>query len=205
MKDYVEVFGLPACGKTSYLSNNNIFNMNKKFLSHPSRFVRFVKKIFLYFNFLILYPSLFFKVNRIFKKIKFTKSILKIKMYVYLCNILYLVMKSKKYSTCTCYFDEGLLQVLWSICYNSEYEDDFIDFYLIEFKDLFSKKVIFIDTDLELNFNRLINRNSNGGSELEHDVKNGYSYFARAIKIRDDILKRCKDEFIDIECIKEGF
>ena len=81
--------------------------------------------------------------------------------------------------------EEGLLQVLWAICYNSNADSTFVEKYInLFYSDILTNLIVF-NTDIEQICTRLENRNNNGGSELEHDIKNN----KQAITKADDVKK----------------
>ena len=186
-----ELFGLPASGKSTYAKTINSLNLNQKYLYHKNRFIRNLKKLKLLLLLIFTKNKLFFKSYHLLKNVKFKSLGKRIKMLVYLDTILCLsiIYKNKQYENY--FFDEGLVQVLWGICYNSKYDSEFIKKYLKEFSEYLSDNIIIMDTDFALNKDRLLSRSEVGGDELSHDIKINSSAFERAIKIRDEIIQEC--------------
>ena len=198
-KNYYELFGLPACGKSTYVENVNEICANKKYLLHDNRLIRNIKKIVYFILFIITNFNLFIKTYKLLSSISFESKIKKIKMLVYLDTILFLIIIIKKDEKKEYIFDEGLLQVLWGICYNSNYNKDFINEYLSLFLCYISDRIIYLDTDLSVNKQRLLDRSDSGGAELSHDIKEDVNAFNRAIEIKNLILKECLKFNLNIE------
>lgn len=201
--NYCETFGIPACGKSTYVNEINAINVNKKYLLHDNRLIRNIKKVIIFLLFIITNFNLFIKTYKLLNKLTFPSLGKKIKMLVYLDTILFLVIKVRKKKNQEYIFDEGLLQVLWGICYNSDYNKDFINEYLSVFQNYISDKIIYLDTELSINKQRLLDRNSSGGAELAHDVKNNSNAFERAIEIRNLIIKECSKFNLNIVKLSE--
>lgn len=196
----VELFGLPASGKSTYYKNNLSFMNNLNCKIHlKSRIVRNIKKISYSFLLFIFYRNIYKKCFEVLKKFHFKNKKTNLKMYFYINSIAYLAVKNKKNSYL---LEEGLLQVLWALCYNSSYTESDIEFYLETLNDLLPNKVICIYFDDETILNRLLTRNSNGGSELEHEVKDDSNKIFYARKIEKDIISKL-DKNISIEVVNQ--
>ena len=106
-------------------------------------------------------------------------------MKLYLNSILYLIMNNNEEDYI---LEEGVLQVLWAFCYNSNYSDESIKYYYDTLKEFFSNTIIYIKVDDNILIDRLLKRNTPGGSELEHDLKKDTMSFKRARNIEDTII-----------------
>ena len=126
----------------------------------------------------------------------------KLKMYLYFFSTLNICIKSNKQKR-KCVIEEGMIQVLWGICYNSNYTEDFIKEYINEFKKYFAEKIIVIDINIDIIKERLLERKKIGGSELEHDIKKNINVIYRAESIKNDIIKQIEKEKINIVFVKE--
>lgn len=200
--DNIELFGIPACGKSFYANNNlkQYINANEKYIYNENRILRNINKILNVLNILLKHFKLFCKSVALLKKVKLKN---KLKMYLYVFSTLNIcVISSNKKQKSV--LEEGMLQVLWGICYNSNHTEDFICEYIKVFKNYFAKKVIIIDTDIDTIKKRLLEREKTGGSELEHDIKNDIGVIYKAEKIKNDIIKQLQKEKINILFIKEN-
>lgn len=204
--EFIELFGLPASGKSHYIDNlnvENIVNVNEKYILNNNRIIRNIKKIYIFILFIIIDFKDFYKANKFLSKLTFHTKNKKIKMLVYLCNTIFMVNKikySKNNANKKYYFEEGMLQVLWGICYNNNNKckeaiiDDFFDLY----KNLFATKILYLNTNADLIKQRLINRNAAGGSELEHDIKENQEYLEKAIVIKNAIINKINELHLNL-------
>lgn len=200
--NYTEFLGIPACGKSYYVNNNcsdDVVNINKKCLTSKCRFIRNIKKVIYSIYLIFLDYKIYFKTINFIKQCRFKRQVLKIKMFLYLTSTLFIIYKyGNKHIS---YFEEGLLQVLFGICYCSVDYKNIPDNYINIYRKYFSGNVIFLDTSLDIIEKRLLERNIGGGSELEHDIKKDKESINRAKDILDIILQSCKRNSINYKTI----
>lgn len=187
---YVELFGLPGCGK-SYYSNHeltNYINLNKKYIYNDNRLVRNMKKILL-----IIY-LMFFSIKDFINSIIYVKNtkmsyIKKLKMIIYLQTTIAIIKKTSSTKNEEC-LEEGLHQVLWAICYldNNNCKQNIVEFEK-KFGKYYSSSLIYIKADSSVIEKALKERNDNGGSEIEHDIKNGKEVLDYSEKIIEEIIE----------------
>ena len=202
--DSIELFGIPGCGK-SYYANNitpEHMNLNKKYVYSNNRIIRNLKKLILISSEMFCCIKKYITASKLLSKLSFSSKSKKTKMKIYLMSTIALTNKSKKKlkEKNKVILEEGLLQVLWGICYNSDADDKFIDKYIDFFSNDFQDKIIVLNTDINEITKRLELRNNNGGSELEHDIKNKKNLIIKANdiknKIQSAILKKFKNKVI---------
>lgn len=199
--DSIELFGIPACGK-SFFANKTLMeyiNINEKCIYNKNRLVRNIRKVFNVLEIVLKHFKLFCKGIILMNQINIRN---KLKMYLYFFSTLNICIKSNKQKR-KCVIEEGMIQVLWGICYNSNYTEDFIKEYINEFKKYFAEKIIVIDINIDIIKERLLERKKIGGSELEHDIKKNINVIYRAESIKNDIIKQIEKEKINIVFVKE--
>lgn len=184
----IELFGLPGAGKSSYCKENlkDYLNLNEKIIGISNRILRNLKKMYFTAYAYIFRFKLIHNAKKILKDVKFKSIKTKLKMHIYLYSTIGIINKRSK-STYTV-MEEGLLQVLWGICYSSHYSKEFIRNYINLFNDSISNTILYINTNPEIILKRLENRKSNGGSELEHEIVDDKTCINRAINIKDEII-----------------
>ena len=193
--DLTELFGLPGSGKSTWCSNNlNFDSLNVSGFS-KNRFFRNVQKILYYCVIKIRYRKEYKIVKSVLKHFNFNSLKAKIKMSLYIYSIFYLIIANSDKSYV---LDEGLLQVLWGICYNSSFSDDSVSHYIEKLRKYFSDKIIHLNVNQDLIVERLLNRQNSGGSELEHDIMVNSKSLEYAKSIEAMILEKLKNEF-DVE------
>ena len=62
-----------------------------------------------------------------------------------------------------------------------------------ELKEFFNTKIMYLDIEDNTLVERLSKRNQNGGSELEHDIKQNKDKIILAKKIEKDIISYLRD------------
>lgn len=193
----IELFGLPGCGKTTYAkeSLNNKINILNTYIYSNSRIKRNINKLYLCVKMVVTNFNKFINLLKILSKINFKSLKLKLKMYQYVISYvsLIIIIQNKKYDN-DVFFDEGILNVIWALAYNSQMSELQILELLKDFKEYIGDKIIFINTDKKIILNRLLNRDNIGGSELEHDIKNNKDSINNAKNIMDFIYKQISVE-----------
>lgn len=197
----IELFGMPACGKTTYAEINlkTYTNTLQKYVYSKSRIIRNFKKIALSLNLFLFNYKKFIECNNDINNINFRDYKTKVKMKLYLMSYISIIKKIKKKKGIY-YLDEGILNVIWALAYNSNISNNEIKRLLLKYKMFWGDKIIYIDTDENIILKRLLNRDVNGGSELEHDVKKDLSSIKKANKIIDIIYKNIRGK-VNIEKI----
>lgn len=202
----IELFGLPGAGKStiSDANFNQYFNCNKEFIYDDNRIVRNLKK---FKNLIQLskYGCYYYvKVYRYIKNVVSYK--LKLKMYIYMASTINISIKGLKSQKKLIILEEGMLQVLWALCYNSSFtnqeQKSFIYDYVTDFKELFMPEIICIKTDYDVIKKRLIERNGSGGSELQRDIKRDEKIFNKAILVEKNILDVLKQQRVSMNFLK---
>ena len=202
----IELFGLPGAGKStiSDVNFNQYFNCNKEFIYDDNRIVRNLKKVKNLIQ-LSKYGCYYYvKVYRYIKNVVSYK--LKLKMYIYMASTINISIKGLKSQKKLIILEEGMLQVLWALCYNSsitnQEQKSFIYDYVTDFKELFMPEIICIKTDYDVIKKRLIERNGSGGSELQRDIKRDEKILNKAILVEKNILDILKQQRVSMNFLK---
>lgn len=201
----VELFGLPGSGKSTFINsieNQDFINLLDKKIYKSNRLFRNLKKILYSLKFINSNKKLNSLLLNEFRKIQFVNNKIKIKMMIYLFSYLYLIDISNKDKKHIYYFDEGILNVIWAIAYNSNAKYENCSNLLNLLKEYIADKVIYLDVSEELIYKRLKERMNVGGSELEHDIKkeNYKEILHRAKEIEKMIINQLeKMNIVEIE------
>lgn len=201
----IELFGLPGCGKSTFVKENlkkDSINVGKKYIYSDSRLKRNINKMRLCFTLLFTNVKKFYKCLKIISKFKFNSLKLRIKMTQYLIsNVSMIELVKRNEKDKNCFLDEGILNVIWALSYNSNISEKEIDGIILELEEYIGEKIIYINTDVDIILKRLLDRNNKGGSELEHDVKENTMHMERATKIMEYIYTKIS-KTRNIECVK---
>lgn len=191
----IELFGLPGCGKTTYvkmkqLQDKNLILPLEKLLYSDWRIIRNFKKIILATRFVFYKPTDFLKIIKFLSTLQFSNFKTKIKMFLYAISILEVIRVEKKIKNSPkMMMDEGLCQVIWGISYNVKKEDR--NKVLILFKILeeyLADNIIVFNINLNIIKKRLLERKQKGGSELQHDLHNNPNALKNAQDIFNEIM-----------------
>jgi len=168
----IELFGSPACGKSYFSSQvKYINNYNEKFIYNDNRVVRNLNKIKLTFGLFLFNIKYFIRCLKFIISNKDKTSLKKrLKMFLYMTSIIRINIKANNKNN-TILFDEGIFQLLYGLAYNLNLSKKELKEFLNYFKDILPNEVIYLNVSDETLLKRLNERSSNGGSELEHDIK----------------------------------
>lgn len=185
MKD-IEFYSLSGAGKTTLLKkligdfekNNIKYNLFSLELS--SRFYK-VKKIFISLAYIILNPIFSFDLLKLLWNKRIDNMYYILRAYL---NILFICFV-KEYFQKNNIFDEGIMQNLWSLIYDSKNNNfsNIINF-LIKY-DKFPDKIIILDLDDKVIKNRLLNRKKD--CRLKTDLHKNEKIFYSKKKLFKDI------------------
>lgn len=188
--NYIELFGLPASGKSYYTKYilKEYINYNQKYIYARNRILRNMKKIILIIYMIFSSFKIFISAALFIKKLNISLK-KKLKMFLYIETTLAIIKLANNAKDNKICIEEGLLQVLWGICYlDFDNSDLIIKEFRILFKEYFTINVLNVKTNIELVKERLLARKNNGGSELEHDINNDDSAIEKAIIIEKKII-----------------
>lgn len=189
----IELFGVPGCGKSTYsqyyIKNNSGINVLDMYLYNDSRIVRNMNKLVLCISFWIKHPREARNIFKIFSEIHFKSRITAVKMWFYLYTILNLItIAQRKYASKTVIMDEGINQVLWGLLYNSNESKSQVFQLQQMLIDYMGNYVCHIVVNNQVIKNRLLNRFSSGGSELQQDIRKDVNALDRAIDYSNDLV-----------------
>lgn len=201
----IELFGVPASGKSTYkkyISDPNVVLPLDLYLYRASRVMQNLNKVYLV---AYAFRTHFFrciKLNGVFWKIDCAKKKVRIKMWLYLFSVLGAKWKGeKKHPNKTIVMDEGVNQVVWGIVYNSGGMKPEIELLQKKLVEDMGKRIIWLNVGEEELANRLMLRKGRGGSELEHEVKENPDALKDAIKYAHDVVCKLNDKGIKVESI----
>lgn len=194
----IELVGLPGSGKSTYakkyVEKNKAINLMDKYLYNDSRIKQNMNKIKLVSYILLKKRKYCFDLYRIFLKIKFNSRVKKIKMLLYLYSVVGICQKARNQIVDRdIIIDEGVNQVIWGMLYNSRDSEVVILKLQKYLKDYFGDKIILLDIEKNILEERLLKRNSNGGAELNHDIKNDKSKLDYSYMLMEKVKKGIKE------------
>lgn len=191
----VELFGVPATGKTTYANNTFKYEINalNKYVYSKNRVIRNLKKVNLLLYLFILHNKTFWFAIDLLKDIKFDSFKIKIKMNLYLISYLS-VIKIIQNKENAYYLDEGILNVIWAIAYNASLSNKKILNLVLKLKPFLGDTIIYLYANKSIVLKRLLDRNIKGGSELEHDIKKNTKYIDKAYRISEYIYSTIENE-----------
>lgn len=193
----VELLGTPGCGKSTYvkkiIATNNAVAPLEKYLYRKTRISQNFNKIRLTRYALIHHSAKSRKYYKIFTKIKFKSFSKKVKMFLYLYSVLGAQWRGISfYPDQNIILDEGVNQVIWGFLYNEKNSKDIVwqlhELLVLEMGD----KIIHCSVSREVLFDRLMKRNTNGGSELEHEVKDNRAALDKAYIYINEIIEKLR-------------
>ena len=197
--EHVELFGVPGSGKSTYVKENDlkIYDLNNK-INGSCRLKRNIKKCTYMISILVLERNINKNIKSVIEEFEFPSFKVKLKMLLYMYSIIYLILRNKNKNYV---MDEGILQVIWALGYNSENENYDIEYCLKKLKNYLPDKVIYLNVEEEIIYERLSKRNNKGGSELEHDITMNKNYLTKAKQIENRIIDCLNKEF-EIKVVK---
>lgn len=197
--EHVELFGVPGSGKSTYVKENDlkIYDLNNR-INGSCRLKRNIKKCMYMINILSFKRNINKNIKCVIKEFKFSNFKVKLKMLLYMYSIIYLILKNKNKNYV---MDEGILQVLWALGYNSDNENYDIEYCLKKLKNYLPDKVVYLNVEEEIIYERLSKRNNKGGSELEHDITMNKNYLTKAKQIENRIIDSLNKDF-EIRVVK---
>lgn len=197
--EHVELFGVPGSGKSTYVKENNLkkYDLNNK-INGSCRLKRNIKKCTYMISILVLKRNINKNIKSVIEEFEFPSFKVKLKMLLYMYSIIYLILRNKNKNYV---MDEGILQVIWAFGYNSENENYDIEYCLKKLKNYLPDKVIYLNVEEEIIYERLSKRNNKGGSELEHDITMNKNYLTKAKQIENRIIDCLNKEF-EIKVVK---
>ena len=190
----IELLGVPACGKSTYVKmysmKNNVIAPLDMYLYNASRLKQNMNKIKLIIYAFLYKRYEFLKYNHLINKINFQSFNKRMKLWLYLFSILGAKWKAEnRFPKHTIILDEGINQVIWGILYN---EQDSIEAVWTLQKELLTEmgeKIVYLKVSESVLDKRLKSRRSNGGSELEHDIKKNTTILKKSIHLVDEIIE----------------
>ncbi len=197
--EHVELFGVPGSGKSTYVKENDlkIYDLNNR-INGSCRLKRNIKKCMYMINILSFKRNINKNIKCVIKEFEFSNFKVKLKMLLYMYSIIYLILKNKNKNYV---MDEGILQVLWALGYNSDNENYDIEYCLKKLKNYLPDKVVYLNVEEEIIYERLSKRNNKGGSELEHDITMNKNYLTKAKQIENRIIDSLNKDF-EIKVVK---
>lgn len=197
--EHVELFGVPGSGKSTYVKENNLkkYDLNNK-INGSCRLKRNIKKCTYMISILVFKRNINKNIKSVIEEFEFPSFKVKLKMLLYMYSIIYLILRNKNKNYV---MDEGILQVIWAFGYNSENENYDIEYCLKKLKNYLPDKVIYLNVEEEIIYERLSKRNNKGGSELEHDITMNKNYLTKAKQIENRIIDCLNKEF-EIKVVK---
>ncbi len=198
--EHVELFGVPGSGKSTYVKENNLKknDLNNK-INGSCRLKRNIKKCTYMISILVSKRNINKNIKSVIEEFEFPSFKVKLKMLLYMYSIIYLILRNKNKNYV---MDEGILQVIWALGYNSENENYDIEYCLKKLKNYLPDKVIYLNVKEEIIYERLSKRNNKGGSELEHDITMNKNYLTKAKQIENRIIDCLNKEF-EIKVVKQ--
>lgn len=195
----IELLGVPACGKTTYMKKymkeHGAVAPLEEFLYSSSRVRRNINKIKLVYYAFRNHSDKAMLYGRCFKKIKFSSKVRKLKMWLYVYSVLGARWKATdKTLNKELIFDEGINQVIWGLLYNCE--DSIQDVWSFQ-KMVISEcgdEIICFNIEKDIIHSRLMSRSSGGGSELEHEMKDNPTALDRAIYFKEKIEEKLRQD-----------
>jgi len=196
----IEIFGLPGSGKSTYvrenIKDNEIDILAEKIYSN-SRIKRSINKVLPILKLFFIDNKFFRNICKELKKMEFKSLFIKLKMYQLTLSYVSIIKEIKKEKVY--YIDEGIVTLIWAIFYNSNKNNfkqigDFVKIFNLFIGD----RLIYVKTDLETIYERLIVRNTSGGSELQKDIRTD----KEQLKYANEIMEKILDEITKIKKIE---
>lgn len=193
----IELLGTPSCGKSTYVkehcSSEKMILPLDLYLYSDSRIRQNLNKVTLALYAMFHCRRKYAKTNKLFSKIKFTSFTKKIKMWLYVFSVLGAKWKAeKKYAGDDLLFDEGVNQVVWGLLYNEKDSKEQVWALHHHLVPEMGDRIIHFIIDREVLYERLMNRNNSGGSELEHEVKTNPVVLDQSIGYIESIVEKLK-------------
>lgn len=190
----IELLGVPACGKSTYVKEYGLRNDTIRpldlYLYSTSRLKQNVNKIELVTYAFSHRGRAFLKYNHLVKKIHFCSLVKKTKMWLYLFSVLGAKWKAEdKFPNSTIILDEGVNQVIWGFLYNEQNSTDAVWELQKELLTEMGDNIVYIKVSENILYERLNNRSSSGGSELEHEIKENRKLLGNSMHLVDEIVE----------------
>lgn len=203
----IELFGVPACGKSTYIkkyiNDANVVLPLDLYLYRTSRLKQNLNKIVLVMYAFSANISRCLQLNRLFWNIKFSTLKRKIKMWLYLFSVLGAKWKGEKnFSQKTLVLDEGVNQVIWGLMYNAVGSELEILHLQNELISEMGDKILWLYVPEKELINRLLRRDSKGGSELEHEIKNNQNLLKIGMQYAEVVVRSLRDNGVRIEQVQ---